>query len=60
MGAYLAEILVKSVDVLDGGVVRDVARDVHQVELDLQRGVRDEPQQVGLGDDLQRHQVENE
>ena len=42
------------------GVLGDVAEGVEQLHLYLQRGVGQLPQQLGLGHDLRRHQIQDQ
>ncbi len=58
--AHLVEVGVEGLHVLDGGVLRGVALDLHEGDFDLQGGVGKKPDEVGLGGDLQGHQVQDD
>ena len=59
VGLELVKRLVELHEVVLGGVFGLVARDAHEVAAHLQRGFRDEAQDLGLGLDLGRHQVQD-
>ena len=53
------EVLVEHLHVLDGRVLRCVAAQLHEVDLNLQRRVAQQSDQIGLSSDLQWHEIEN-
>ena len=57
--AHQFEILVKGFHVLDGRILRRMAAQLHERQLNLERCVRQQTHEVGLCGDFQRHQVEH-
>ncbi len=56
---HVVEVLIEGLHVRGGGVGRFVARGLEQRQVDLQGGVREKPDQLGLGRNLGRHQVQD-
>ena len=57
--AHLVKSFVEFEQVLTGGVAGLVAADLKQLDVALNRGVAQQPEQLGLGFDLLGHQVED-
>ena len=53
------KVAVEHHHVLNGRVLGRMALELHETHFNLQRGVRQQPNQVSLGGYLERHQIEN-
>ena len=59
MVAHLLEIGVEGLHMLYGRILRGVALDLHEAQLNLQRRVGEQAHEVCLGRYLERHEVEH-
>jgi hypothetical protein len=59
MPFYHVKIQVKLLHVLDGRILRDMATELYKINVDLQRGIAQEAQEIGFRGFLYGHKIKN-